>query len=1203
MTVNGVSLKASMNKHVQAIMPLDEEKQSFNGKIVKYLSSLLKNKNETEEFQKNLLKDFLVEVLPNNFMNTSKNIDLAIYNGKDSESTLGVIFECKSLNNKFEMMSKENFNSKAFQEAVSYYLKERIINKNIEVKKIIITNGLSWFVIESKEFEKFFYKNKNLNELYHKFIHNQLASNSTEFLYSEVISPFIEKAIDKGITIAHFNLTDALVSPDKIEIKKSNLTQLYRFFTPENLLNKEIFTDSNKLNKTFYDELLYLMGLEETKQGTSKIISRLKVGKRQRYSFVENVIAKLDTKDIEKDKQEDIAIQLTVVWMNRILFLKLLESQLVLFNNNSDFKFMSYQKLPGFDVIYDLFFAVLAKKVNERNEWVMEKFSYVPYLNSSLFESTELELSVNGLGIDNLSEGDIEFYNKTVIKGANKKRKTGKVNFLEYLFDFLDSYDFSTTLSHHVQSKNDLINASVLGLIFEKINGYKDGSFYTPGHITMFMAKRAVRDAAIEKINDKLSWNCHTIEDIKFKIENTEIARRVSESIDDLKICDPAVGSGHFLVSVLNEIIALKTDLNVLFDIDGKYLGNLIQCYVINDELVIQNKFGDNFLYQVGNQQSEQIQKAIFEMKRHIIEKCLFAVDINSSSVNICRLRLWIELLKSSYYYVEEDSNLQILTTLPNIDINIKVGDSLLHKFEMDYEFDLRRTDFKNYLSLVNDYRETNNKQIKKVIWDKIEHFKHSFDDTASSPEMKKLNSIIGQLGKVGEMSLFEEENKDVSNELAILNSQYDEAIKDLNKRLKNPLYSKGLEWRMEFPEILGDNGEFIGFDLVIGNPPYIFTRGRSFTDEMKNYYQKTYTNSSEFKANTYTFFIELAYQLLKPNGIFSFIVPNNILTIGTNSKIRNFLMDNTGELSIINSLDNIFTDASVDNCIISFKKESPSYIEIGELNNGEINTISKVPSDFYKKDNIISISKAKYKHLGKVFNKVDNFPPLNREEIATVKTGVQVYGKGQGEPKQTKEKVDNRVFHSFEQVDSSYRKYLDGENVSRYNLTWNNEWVKYGNHMARMRNPEIFEEPRILVRQIPTNKTYSIEATLVEDDYISDVNSHIITFIKVNPRFLLGLINSKLLSIWFVLKFDKFQRRIFPQFKIGEMGEFPIPESSQKQQEEIANVVSELIEEMSKIEIDNNKIEYLNLLIDDLVMDLYELDEQEKNIVLNFEL
>ncbi|HEL7527685.1 TPA: hypothetical protein UYA64_002802, partial [Enterococcus faecium] len=113
MSIKGITLKESMNHSVQAIMPLDEEKEVFNQKLVGYLTHLRDKELESEEYQKNLLKGFLESVLPYNFINTSSRIDLAIYNGKDANSSLGILFECKSLTNKSEMMSTEKINSKA----------------------------------------------------------------------------------------------------------------------------------------------------------------------------------------------------------------------------------------------------------------------------------------------------------------------------------------------------------------------------------------------------------------------------------------------------------------------------------------------------------------------------------------------------------------------------------------------------------------------------------------------------------------------------------------------------------------------------------------------------------------------------------------------------------------------------------------------------------------------------------------------------------------------------------------------------------------------------------------------------------------------------------------------------------------------------------------------------------------------------------
>lgn len=1200
MPIKGLTLKESMNKNVQAIMPQEDEKKAFENKLISYFEILQSKQNESEEHQKNLISDFLKSILPNNFINTSNRIDLAIYNGQDSTSTLGVIIETKRLNNVSEMMTTKNINTKAFQEVVSYYLFERIVSENVEIKKVIITNGLSWFVIEAKELEKHFYKNKKLRDYYDKWQKNQLSSPNTDFLYTEVIKPEIDKAIDKGIAIAHFDLKDALASTRPFKLKKNNLTQLYRFFSAENLLNKEIFTDSNKLNKAFYDELLYIMGLEETKEGASKVIKRLKPEKRQYASLVESIISRLNQNDVSVDKQYDNAIQLAVVWVNRILFLKLLESQLVAFNADERFKFLTHEKIKTYGDLSDLFFGILAKRHEQRDPRLEEKFGYIPYLNSSLFEETELEQNRDGITIDRLREEDIEIYSKTALKGAAGKRKTGKMDIHQYLFEFLNAFDFSTTITGKANSKNELINASVLGLIFEKINGYADGSFFTPGKITMYMSRKAIQTAVVDKINLKFGWKANNIQDIKNYINEIEsIADRtakrleISNEIDTLKICDPAVGSGHFLVSILNEIISLKSELRVLFDEENNPLE--INAYVTNDELVIQDNYGDNFSYHTGNIQSFKIQKALFIQKQSIIENCLFGVDINPNSANICRLRLWIELLKNSYY--DETGE---LVTLPNIDINIKVGDSLLHKFDFDSSFDMRKNDFKEYLSLVKVYKNTNNKQTKADIFDKIRNIKTSFDDTATNPELKRLKKLKKELSAAGVVNLFVDEKAEQKrfNEVS---KQLSEAQKDFDKAMQNPMFANGLEWRMEFPEILDEDGNFKGFDLVIGNPPYIFARNQSFTLDMKKYYSKTY-KVSEYQANTYTLFIELAYKLMRSGGTFSYIIPNNFLTIQTNSKIRSFITKETSDVFLINSLDKIFADASVDNCIISFKKNEPNWIEVSELKDEEVNKIGRVESSFFGDPPTFSLSMVQFKKAISAFWKVNSFPVLSRPEIATVTTGIKAYQIGKGKPKQTAYEKENRVYHSEDQLDETYIKYLEGKNVSRYKLTWNGEWIKYGEHLAEPRYSISFDKPRILVRQIPTKKSYAIEAVYTDNYSINDINSMNIIDIQVNPLYLLGVINSKLMTLWFTMKFDKFQRRIFPQFKVNELGDFPIPDGNEEQQSVIAELVQKLMDEMKKEEKDESLISTLNIQIDEYVMELFGLTEDEKQSVRDFE-
>ena len=1198
MAIKGLTLKQSMNKNVQAIMPQEDEKAEFEKKLISYLETLQAKQQESEEYQKNLISDFLKSLLPKNFINTSNRIDLAIYNGQDSTSSLGVIIEAKSRTNKSEMMTRENINAKAFRETVAYYMGERF-SGNLEIKKAIITNGLSWFVIEAKELEKYFYNNKKLHGLYDKWQKHQLSSSNTDFLYSEVIAPEIDKAIDKGIAIAHFDLIDALASKSPMRLKKNNLTQLFRFFTSENLLNKEIFTDSNKLNKAFYDELLYIMGLEETKEGTSKVIKRLKPENREYASLVESIISRLNQNDVPVEKQYDNAIQLAVVWVNRILFLKLLESQLVAFNDDEKFKFLTYDKIKSYGDLSDLFFGILAKRHDQRDPRLEERFGDIPYLNSSLFEETDLERSRDGITIDRLREEDIQIYSKTVLKGSAGKRKSGKMDFHQYLFEFLNAYDFSTTITRKENSQNELINASVLGLIFEKINGYADGSFFTPGKITMYMSRRALHSAVVDKVNQTIGWNAKTIEDLKFKIDNIEVARKVGQVIDSLKICDPAVGSGHFLVSILNEIVALKNELRCLFDADGNIL-NDIHCYVANDELIIQDFSGDNFAYHVGSIPSTRIQKALFVQKQTIIENSLFGVDINPNSANICRLRLWIELLKNSYY--DETGE---LVTLPNIDINIKVGDSLLHKFDFDFSFDLRKNDFKDYLQLVKEYKSTNNKRTKAEIFDKISKIKSSFDDTATSPELKRLKQLRKELGDVAQVNLFADD-KDEQRRFDEVSKQFTAAQKEFDKAMQNPMFVKGLEWRMEFPEILDEEGNFVGFDLIIGNPPYIFSSNNSFSDSQKSYFLKTYP-LNKYQANTFGLFIELGFLLLRQGGTLSYIIPNSLLTVNQYKEMRKYLTQKCGNLFILNSKDKIFDEASIDVCIISADKRETNKIILAELEKDDWKIIAEAtPLEMAKFDviNISSFGKAD----STVLETIEKHSKPLEENYGTVKDGLKAYESGKGTPPQPIDKDDfkafksSKIYYSDVREDDSYRKFLNGADLQRYVINWSGKFLKYGKNLAAPRSSSVFKGERLIIARIPVKSHYAFRATYTNDEFVHEQSIESITDLKSSPYYLIGVLNSKIVSYYAIQKFDFLQRSTFPQMRLTQIKQFPIPTATSDQQESVSQLVRQLMDEMKKENRDEVIISSLNTQIDELVMNLFLLTDEEKQSVREFE-
>jgi adenine-specific DNA-methyltransferase len=1213
MSIQVLTLKDSMSKSIKAIIPQEEDKFLFETNLVEFLENLHAKPDESEEFQKNLLKDFLRTCLPNNFINTYGRTDLAIYNGSSPESTVGILIESKSLTNKNEMVSKKHYNTKALQEIIHYYMNERLVHKNLEVKKCVITNGLEWFIIEAKEIEKHFMKNKKLISLYDKWRLAQLSSTNTDFLYKELMAPAIDIAIENGIIITHFSLTDAMKQGKKIEIKKNNLTQLYRFFTSESLLNKEIFSDTNKLNKGFYDELLYLMGLEEVKFGSQKIIQRLPENERQIGSFVENVIDRLQMNDVPQEQQYETAIQLTVVWINRILFLKLLESQLVAFNGEENYKFLTKDLLPTFDDIYYLFFGVLAKKVHQRSSEMKEKFPQVPYLNSSLFEETKLEISREGLGIDRLREQQVQFYSKTVLKDKDGKRKKGKVEFLAYLFDFLSAYDFSTSIRHNKKDKNNLINAAVLGLIFEKINGYSDGSFYTPSRITMYMSRNIIRKAVVEKINEVKGWNCKNIYDVQFKITSLDEAKEVSGIIDTLKICDPAVGSGHYLVSVLNELIDIKSELKVLIDADGRSM-NDIRCTVVNDELIIQDINGDNFTYKRGNIDSERIQKAIFHERRKLIENCLFGVDINPNSANICRLRLWIELLKNSYYYQEQESGTQQLITLPNIDINIKVGNSLLHKFGIHDSLDKRFSDFKNYTQLVSEYKGTNDKRKKQELIKQIEEIKQRFLSSIETPESRSVERLRRKSAKVGQIDFFasRDDIKKQRKEIAKIEKKLKKAIKEWEYSRQNPLFRKGLEWRMEFPEVLDDEGNFVGFDVVIANPPYIYSMNDNFTENEKRYFNKTYPLTS-YQLNTFSLFIELALELLSENGSCAFIVPNTLLTLRQFSRIRKALISNTADLHLINSKDKIFEDANIDNCIIFFRKGNPTKIKLSEIQDNEPHDVTIVSPDAFKENDVFNISTYKGGNSDLIMSIIQTIE-LNSKPLfpnyADLRDGLKVYEKGKGNPPQPTDKEDFKqfkkagTFFAKEKLNDKYVPFLYGSDMNRYESRFNNDFLEYGDNLAAPRTLNMFQGERILIRKVAGKYPYALVATYVNEVYTHPQALMMMRDFKVNPLFILGCVNSRLQTFWIVQKYDMVQRKTFPQFRLYQFKELRIPNTTEEEQEHLARLVRkqldlhELREPSSQ---DKEEMHRLDVKIDEYVMTLFRINEEEKQAIRDF--
>ncbi|MCX7067578.1 MAG: Eco57I restriction-modification methylase domain-containing protein [Methylococcales bacterium] len=926
--LNKLNPRQSLNVAFLKIKPHRDAIEHFKTHANKLLNAI--KENESEEYHKNCLTDFLKDVYykDKHYINTKGRNDLVIHNDKDAASSVGVIIEAKSPINKMEMLRCDNINKKAMQELVLYYLRERLTHKNIHIKRLIATNINEWFIFDAQDFEKYFIEDKQLVKDFIDFENGVSGGNKTDFFYKNSASTAIEK-IKTELKFTYFTLHDykTALQNDNKESDKT-LIPLFKCLSPEHLLKLPFSNDSNSLNKDFYNELLHIIGLTEIKVGGKKLIERKSKANRDEGSLLEKSINEIESLDKLRylpnlnqygaNKEEQlftIGLELTITWINRVLFLKLLEAQLISYHQgDNNYGFLNSQKITNFGDLNSLFFQVLACKPEERRE-KLQHFHTVPYLNSSLFEPTELEQKT--LSISNLNSSEkLAIFTASVLKTTQGKKQTGELETLDYLFEFLNAYDFASEGTEDIQEENKtLINASVLGLIFEKINGYKDGSFFTPSFITMYMSRETLRRAVVQKFNESKGWQCQTIAELDDYIDVKD-RQEANDIINSLKICDPAVGSGHFLVSVLNEIIAIKSELKLLQDCNGKRLKEY-DIKIINDELIITDEDGLLFEYKPNSAESQRVQEALFHEKQTLIENCLFGVDINPNSVKICRLRLWIELLKNTYY-INDGSQFRQLETLPNIDINIQCGNSLISRFALDVGLKTAlkksKPSIDAYKKAFDTYRNAKSKEEKREMEQLIAKIKGDFRTEIhnSDPKVKRLNSLQGDLVILNKQtSVFEESPKEKklrkqqTEKLELAINKLNDEIEDIKN---NKIYENAFEWRFEFPEVLNDKGDFIGFDVMIGNPPYIQIQKFSGNGIQAAWQNQQYV-TFEKTGDIYALFIEKGIALVKPQGLLTFITSNKWMRAGYGQSLRQFLAEKTQPLQLIDFGDSQLFD------------------------------------------------------------------------------------------------------------------------------------------------------------------------------------------------------------------------------------------------------------------------------------------------------
>ncbi len=1154
--------------------PSKEQLEAFKTAFNAFLET---NQQENENHHNDAFNDLLKGVFKYKVKPT-KRIDSAILN---ENNEVEVIIEFKALKNPNEFIKKGDLNVKALHESLFYYLIERK-NGNNNLKHLILATIKELYIIDANEFEVF-NKDKEIKKAFEN-CHDKKGNDPRTKAFYDVCQKRLNE-LDRSLKYHH------------IPLKKENLALIYQALSPNFLLKIPKYSDANTLNKDFYEELLYILGLEE-QNDKGKILIKPSRTKNSLSDALKEQYTDLDDEEV---------MALLITWNNRILFLRLLESLLISFNHFEK-PFLTTENFKTFNALNTLFFEVLAKKNSERLQAIKEDkiLEKIPYLNSSLFDETPLESE--GYKIRSLDNEPLEIYPKSVLKKHEDYQKDKPLPLLKYLFEFLCVYDFTTTpkdiKDNQNTSESRLINPSVLGLVFEKLNGYKEGSFYTPSFITSYMCKESITPIVLDKFNQTYKIECDNLKELKNYLKNSYKENKRKEYLQlllTLRICDPAVGSGHFLVSALNEMVLIAYELGLIASLYRHELR------LENDEIIIHTPKNEVFNYTIPHSENDphhQIQKELFELKKSIIENCLFGVDINPNSCEITKLRLWIELLKYSYYIFEKGKNTNNLETLPNIDINIKCANSLISRFNLND--DLKKIPnikqkIQEYKDLVAQYKDPNplyplNKQ---DLINKIQDLKNTFSITLKDPKTKAelekaiekhikdyndfalddksllagLNYFIPSLFGTPKLSPKEEEEAFVSyGRIRVLRKKLDDALSGRE-------YQNAFEWRFEFPEVLDDEGDFLGFDCIIGNPPYIdYRKIDEKTKIFLSKFSSVYKKSKE--GSIFVYFIERASKLIIKHGLISFINPIAYLCKPTDHGIRDYI-DKNLKITMLIDLSNIkiFESASTYTCINIFKRENKKN-EILFLRSDDLNELSSNKDDFLK------IPDVNIEHIS-IF-----LDPISRHIAERFKTQLGGFCKIFCGLSKTGFRSDVINTNSEKSV-----YFLESSDIYRYYVNdFGKKFLKRIDDYFSQEKQEIFEQQDIIFMTRMTNQIRCVVVPL--GVYGGKVN--ILYDFRIDRFLILGVLNSKLMTYFYKKKFfpTHMQGGAFG-FDTLSVETLPIPQitkSNKPTADKIIALVDKILQSKEKDPKANTQRSEKE--IDALVYQLYHLTDEEIKII-----
>ena len=841
--------------------------------------------------------------------------------------------------------------------------------------------------------------------------------------------------------------------------------------------------------------------------------------------------------------------------LDRFLFLFFAEDRLLVPPNSVRMILAQWtelkEKFDEYQPLYDRF----KKYFGYLNTGYVGKQHEIFAYNGGLFAPDEI--------LDSIKIDDSALYDATLALSNYDYNSEVDVNILGHIFEHslteIEELEKEITSTDKAETKTS--------------KRKKDGVFYTPKYITKYIVENTVGTLCKNKKEElKLQEEDYHKLTKKTKKELYDKLMQYKDWLLQITIIDPACGSGAFLNQALEFLIA-----------EHKWISEL-EANITNSSIV-------------------------FDVESSILENNIFGVDINEESVEIAKLSLWLRTARKGRKLNSLNNNIKCGNSL--IDDPAVAGDKAFN-WQKEFPQIFKTKELEAFHVVLTTHNSRTSQRMIK--YDVVKGDPVELDSNQEIELTKIIGGIIkeknyqciaynickdhihliivcekAELAEIiknikGKSSFLFQSNgfKPIGESLwsqkffrANLDVWQLNTISNLPGYLYNDTYlDNAINYIIHnrekhnlphLPELESLINNFIvsqeeafqqqsegGFDVVIGNPPYVFAR-ENFNQAEKNYYVLNY-ESAKYQVNLYLLFIERAIKKLKQNGNYGLIIPNAWLMVYSGEGLRKYILENCSISKIINLKGYSFENVNVETVILVAKKTRDSI-------NNELEILLNNGYEFYyshsKNQNEFKVNNG---YEFKVFT--DNLSDgvnsklltktIKLDDLVEIKAGLQAYEKDKGEPKQTATDVINRPYDYKYKFDDSTLMYLDGKDVGRYYTNWSGLYLKYGKHLAAPRTFNLFSDKKIIVREITGNYPRCIIATYSEDTYLYN-RSNIGIVEKINSnislKYIVSILNSKLLSYYFLKNTAKSVRKLFPKIILNDLRNFPIKNISEKEQ------------------------------------------------------